>query len=73
MSRPIPTPHTSSIKDFNFDVDDGLFTGWEDKEHAYDNRTWMYQTEEVIPWDSEPGANGAWINNRAFQNLMLLH
>ncbi|WP_282163732.1 molybdopterin-dependent oxidoreductase [Turicimonas muris] len=50
-------------KDFNFDVDDGLFTGWEDKEHAYDNRTWMYQTEEVIPWDSEPGANGAWINN----------
>ncbi len=23
----------------------------------------MYQTEEVIPWDSEPGANGAWINN----------
>lgn len=48
---------------YKFDVADGLFSGWDEKEKAYSNKTWMYQTEKVIPWSTEPGAPGTWADN----------
>lgn len=48
---------------YKFDVASGLFSGWNEADDAYSNKTWMYQTEEVIPWGTAPGDAGAWVND----------
>ena len=58
---------------YKFDVADGLFSGWDEKEKAYSNKTWMYQTEKVIPWNTEPSAPGAWVDNPGVPSSTIRH
>ena len=40
---------------YNFDIETGLFSGWNEKTKTYDTTSWGYQTEEVVPPNTEPG------------------
>ncbi len=45
------------MEEFDFDVETGLFSGWNEDTETYDAHGWHYETEEEIPWDtSETGA-----------------
>lgn len=48
---------------YGFDVATGLFTGWQEKEQEYSNKTWMYQTEKTVPWDTAEGSPTSWVND----------
>lgn len=48
---------------YKFNPEDGVFSGWDEAKKSYSNKTWSYQTEEVRPWSTEPGAAGAWVND----------
>ncbi len=48
---------------YKFNPDDGLFEGWDKTTGSYNNKAWAYQTEKVKPWNDEPGAAGAWVND----------
>ena len=44
--------------DFNFDVESGLFSGWNEDSETYDSHSWHYETEKNVPWDTS--ASGAY-------------
>ena len=45
------------MEEFDFDVENGLFSGWNEETETYDAHGWHYETEKEIPWDtSETGA-----------------
>ncbi|MCD8340022.1 MAG: molybdopterin-dependent oxidoreductase [Burkholderiales bacterium] len=48
---------------YKFDVENGLFSGWDEASRQYDAHTWHYQVAEIIPWPEELGQSGAWIHD----------
>ena len=48
--------------DFKFDVDHGLFSGWDPETKRYDNETWGYDVEHKAVWDTSEGSAFAWVN-----------
>ncbi|MCL1797349.1 MAG: molybdopterin-dependent oxidoreductase [Eggerthellaceae bacterium] len=46
--------------DFNFDVDTGLFSGWDEAKKSYTTTTWGYQTAEVVEPNTATGGPFAW-------------
>ena len=49
--------------DFKFDVDHGLFSGWDPETKRYDNETWGYDVEHKAVWDTSEGSAFAWVNS----------
>lgn len=47
-------------EEYSFDVHEGIFSGYDEKTAAYDNKTWQYQVEEVKEWDTSEGGAYAW-------------
>ncbi len=47
--------------DFNFDVETGLFSGFDKEKRAYDTTTWGYQVESTTEWDTSEGGAYAWV------------
>lgn len=45
---------------YSFDVETGIFSGFDDDTATYANKTWQYQVEEVKEWDTSDGAAYAW-------------
>ncbi|MCF0253781.1 MAG: molybdopterin-dependent oxidoreductase, partial [Duodenibacillus sp.] len=48
-------------KDYSFDVATGLFSGWNEKEASYSNKTWAYQVDHVEEWNTAPGGKYDWV------------
>ena len=48
--------------DFKFDVDHGLFSGWDPETKRYDNETWGYDVDHKAVWDTSEGSAFAWVN-----------
>lgn len=49
---------------FGFDVETGLFSGWNDEQGAYDRTTWRYASDRTEPWSLLPGAEHDWVRAR---------
>lgn len=47
-------------ENFAFDVESGLFSGWDEAAQAYDRASWRYQVESESEWDTAPGSERAW-------------
>ena len=45
---------------YSFDVETGLFSGWDEETGTYDNTTWHYQIESESEWDTSPDGDYAW-------------
>jgi formate dehydrogenase major subunit len=45
---------------FSFDVETGLFSGWNEEKGAYDVTTWGYQIESSSEWDTSATGTYAW-------------
>jgi formate dehydrogenase major subunit len=55
------TNATFLIKDtYDFDVETGLFSGWNEADHKYDTDMWGYQVESESEWDTSAGGAYAW-------------
>ncbi len=48
--------------DFDFDVETGLFSGWNEETGAYDTTTWGYQTDYTTEWDTSETGSYSWVN-----------
>ena len=48
---------------YGFDVDSGLFTGYDEATQHYDNATWRYQFEGEEQWDTGEGGAHSWVND----------
>lgn len=48
--------------EFEFDVESGLFSGFDEKTRTYSNHSWHYQTEKVEKWDTSASGAYAWVN-----------
>ena len=46
---------------YKFDVDTGLFSGWNESTKTYDTTSWGYQTEEVIEPDTSATGAFSWV------------
>ncbi len=46
--------------EYSFDVETGIFSGFDEEKASYDNKTWQYQVEEVKEWDTSEGGAYAW-------------
>ena len=46
--------------DYEFDVETGLFSGWNEETRSYDNTTWHYQIESESEWDTSEDGDYAW-------------
>lgn len=49
-------------KDYKFDTDTGLFSGWDPETKTYDNDTWGYDVNQKRVWDTSEGSPFAWVN-----------
>ena len=47
-------------EDYDFDVESGLFTGWDKKSGKYDQASWAYQTESETKWDTSATGAYSW-------------
>ncbi len=47
--------------DYKFDESKGLFSGWDPETHTYSNKTWGYDFDEEIPWDTTETGAYAWV------------
>ncbi|NPD32196.1 molybdopterin-dependent oxidoreductase [Eggerthellaceae bacterium zg-997] len=45
---------------FDFDVETGLFSGWNAEKKAYDKSSWGYQVDSTSEWDTSEGGAYAW-------------
>lgn len=45
--------------EYSFDVETGLFSGWDEKAKVYSNHSWHYQTESEEQWDT--AGDYAWV------------
>lgn len=49
-------------EDYKFDPATGLFSGWDEEKHKYNNSSWGYQVEKTRRWNTDEGAPYAWVN-----------
>lgn len=49
--------------DFKFDVDHGLFSGWDPETRRYDNESWGYDVDKKRIWNTDPGSGFAWVKD----------
>ncbi len=49
-------------KDFKFDPNTGLFSGWDPKTKKYSDETWGYDVDHFEKWDTSPTGEYAWVN-----------
>ena len=49
--------------DYSFDVESGLFSGFDAETKTYSVKTWHYQTESEEHWDTSAGGDYAWVND----------
>ena len=47
--------------DYDFDVESGLFSGFDDETRTYDKATWTYQVESETKWDTSADGAYAWM------------
>ena len=48
--------------DFKFDVDHGLFSGWDPETKTYSNASWGYDVAKHRQWETSEGSAFAWEN-----------
>lgn len=48
-------------EEYSFDVETGLFSGFDDETSKYDNHTWHYQVESTEEWDTSATGGYAWV------------
>ncbi len=48
--------------EYSFDVNTGIFSGFDDKTATYNNHSWHYQVESEAQWDTSEGGDYAWVN-----------
>ena len=49
--------------EFEFDVETGLFSGWDEETEKYNNHSWHYQTVEEVEWDTSKGGTYEWASH----------
>ena len=49
-------------KDYSFDVDEGIFSGFDEDTATYSNHSWHYQVESEKEWDTSTSGSYAWVN-----------
>lgn len=47
--------------DYKFDVETGLFSGWDESKKAYTTTTWGYQTDTTTEWDTSSTGAYSWV------------
>ncbi len=47
-------------EEYDFDVDEGIFSGYSVDTRTYTNHSWHYQTDHEEEWDTSPGGTYAW-------------
>jgi formate dehydrogenase major subunit len=47
--------------DYEFDVETGLFSGYDPETRKYSNETWHYQIESTEEWDTSETGDYAWV------------
>ena len=47
-------------KDYEFDPETGLFSGWDPETETYNSHSWHYETDHEEPWDTSAGGAYAW-------------
>ncbi|HAM15922.1 MAG TPA: molybdopterin dinucleotide-binding protein [Eggerthellaceae bacterium] len=58
------TNATYLIKDsYSFDVETGLFSGWDPEKKKYDTSSWGYVVNGETAWDTSEGGTYAWANS----------
>ena len=50
--------------EFSFDVETGLFSGWDPETETYNTHSWHYQTEEEVDWDTSKDGTYEWANHK---------
>ena len=48
--------------DYSFDINEGIFSGFNEAEATYNNKTWHYQVESEQQWDTSEGSDYAWVH-----------
>ena len=49
--------------EYEFDVETGLFSGWDEETEKYSNHSWHYQTAEEVEWDRSEGGTYDWASH----------
>ena len=52
-------------EEYSFDVETGIFSGFDKDSATYDAKTWHYQVESTKEWDTSEGGAYAWAKPRA--------
>ena len=47
-------------KDYEFDPETGLFSGWDPETETYNSHSWHYETDHEEPWETSAGGAYAW-------------
>ena len=47
--------------EFEFDIEKGVFSGFDEETKKYSNHSWHYQTESVEQWDTSESGDYAWV------------
>ncbi|MDR3307874.1 MAG: molybdopterin-dependent oxidoreductase, partial [Coriobacteriales bacterium] len=47
---------------YDFDIETGLFSGWNEATHAYETSEWGYQVDESVEWDTSPTGTYSWVS-----------
>lgn len=50
-------------KDYKFDPETGLFSGWDPQKKTYNQESWGYDYEKVEQWDTSAKGPYAWVND----------
>lgn len=50
-------------KDYEFDPNTGLFSGWDPETKTYSDETWGYDVDHKEKWDTSEGSSFAWVND----------
>lgn len=48
--------------DYSFDINEGIFSGFDQSNATYSAKTWHYQVEETKTWDTSDTGDYAWVN-----------
>ncbi len=49
-------------KDYSFDVNEGMFSGFDESTATYNSKTWHYQVESEEEWDTSATGDYAWVS-----------
>ena len=47
--------------EYEFDVEKGLFSGWDEETKTYSNHSWHYETDHEEEWDTSEGGDYNWV------------